>query len=226
MVSVRELCSWRSRGVLCDISLVVTLARLVGELAGGPDSLFNREAGGQGALVGIVWLVPIFGIYFAVKLGRSGHAPESPAKVILFSLLALAAALLIVFTVVHFTGDPNVGVSLSGVVVWQAGFAVVTIVSLLVLRRVWVPFFQTMLCYAFASRIPVIVVMLVAMIGDWGTHYELGPPGYPEMNLVTKFILTGLIPQLTAWIAFTVVYGSFFGGITSLFYQPKTVSAS
>ena len=35
------------------ITLGVTLLRLVGELAGWSPALFNREAGGGGALVGI-----------------------------------------------------------------------------------------------------------------------------------------------------------------------------
>ena len=67
------------------IALVVTLARLIGELGGRPAMLFNKEPGGAGSLVGIVWLVPIFGIYFALKLTRSGHAPQSAGKVIGFS---------------------------------------------------------------------------------------------------------------------------------------------
>ncbi len=44
------------------IALAITIVRLVGELAGGPSTLFNRAPGGGGALVGIVWLVPIFGV--------------------------------------------------------------------------------------------------------------------------------------------------------------------
>ena len=161
------------------IALVVTLARLVGELSGGPARLFNSEPGGPGALVGIVWLVPIFGIYFSLKLARSGHAPQSAGKVIGFSVLALLAAAAIMFSVVKLTGDPNVSVSLRGVVGQQLGFGVASIVSLLILRRVWVPFFQTILRYAFASRVPVLIVMFVTMIGGWGTHYELPPPPPP-----------------------------------------------
>ena len=206
------------------IALVVTLARLAGELAGGPAMLFNREPGGPGSLVGIVWLVPIFGIYFALKLARSGHAPQSAGKVIGFSLLALLAAAAIGFLVVKLTGDPNVGVSLRGVVGQQLGFGVAAVVALLILRRVWVPFFQTMLRYAFASRLPVVIVMLVTMIGGWGTHYELGPPGYPEMALPVKFVLIGLVPQLTFWVAFTVVVGSLVGGIAAALSRSKAAA--
>jgi hypothetical protein len=55
------------------IALAVTLVRLVGELSGGSQLLFNREAGGPGALIGIVWLIPILGVYFAIRLIGSGH---------------------------------------------------------------------------------------------------------------------------------------------------------
>ena len=41
------------------ITLAVTLLRLVGQLQGWSPTLFNRECGFCGALVGIVWLVPV-----------------------------------------------------------------------------------------------------------------------------------------------------------------------
>ena len=50
------------------ITLAVTLLRLVGELQGWSPRLFSREAGGGGALVGISWLVPVFGAWFGCKL--------------------------------------------------------------------------------------------------------------------------------------------------------------
>ncbi len=208
------------------IALVVTLARLAGELSGGPAMLFNSEPGGPGALVGIVWLVPIFGIYFSLKLARSGHAPQSAGKVIGFSVLALLAALAIIFPVVALTGDPGVSVSIGGAVGQQLGFTVASLVALLILRSVWVPFFQTMLRYAFASRVPVLIVMFVTMIGGWGTHYELGPPGYPEMGFLVKFVLIALIPQLTVWIMFTVVVGSLVGGIVAALSRAQTAAAN
>ena len=74
------------------ITLAVTIVRLVGEIAGGPASLFNSAAGGGGALVGIVWLIPIFGIYFGCKLVRGDLAPQSVGKVIGFAVLGLVVA--------------------------------------------------------------------------------------------------------------------------------------
>jgi len=206
------------------IALAITIVRLVGELAGGSSVLFNREAGGGGALVGIVWLVPIFGVYFAIKLVRQGSGPESAGKVIVLAVLGLVAAVAIVLPVILITGDPNVSVSLGGAIGQQLGIAIASIVAVLILRKGWPAFFQTMLSYAFASRIPVLIVMLIAMLGDWGTHYELGPPGYPEMGFLTKFILIALFPQMTFWIMFTMVVGTLCGGVAAALVRPKVTA--
>src|SRR5262245_65052492 len=62
------------------ITLAVTLLRLVGELQNWSPRLFNKEPGGGGALVGIAWLVFVFGAWFAWKLIDMGHAPDSPFR--------------------------------------------------------------------------------------------------------------------------------------------------
>jgi len=79
------------------ISIVVTLVRLVGELMEGPSILFGRQAGGGFALVGITWLVPVFGTYFAVKLIRTGYRPKGNWKLVLLSLVSAVVAALIIF---------------------------------------------------------------------------------------------------------------------------------
>ena len=76
--------------VPASITLAVTLARLAGELMGGSGSLFSREAGGKAALVGIVWLIPVFGIYFGLRLARAGKGPPSAGKAFGFALLSFA----------------------------------------------------------------------------------------------------------------------------------------
>ena len=206
------------------IALAITIVRLVGELAGGPSVLFNREAGGGGALVGIVWLVPIFGVYFAIKLVRQGFGPASVGKVIGLAVAGLVLAGVAISLVFALVGDPNVSVSFGGAIGQQLGIAIASLVVVLILRKGWPAFFQTMLSYAFASRIPVLIVMLIAMLGDWGTHYELGPPGYPEMGFLTKFILIALVPQMTFWIMFTMVVGTLFGGIAAALVRPKVTA--
>jgi hypothetical protein len=204
------------------IALAVTIVRLVGEISGGPSSLFNRSAGGGGALVGIVWLVPIFGVYFAIKLVRGGFGPESVGKVIGLAVAGLVIGYASNFLIFALEGDPTVSLSLGEAIGRQLGFAVASIVAVLILRKGWPAFFKTMIYYAFASRIPVLIVMLIAMLGDWGTHYELGPSNFPEMGFLTKFILIALFPQMTIWIMFTMVIGTLFGGIAAVLVRPKT----
>ena len=62
------------------ITLAVTMLRLGGELARLNKILFNPAPGGPWAIVGIPWLAPIFGVYFAVKLARGGGGPASLAR--------------------------------------------------------------------------------------------------------------------------------------------------
>ncbi len=206
------------------IALAITIFRLVGELAGGSSALFNRVAGGGGALVGMVWLVPIFGVYFAVKLVRQGLGPASAGKVVVLAVAGLVIAGVATALIFSLFGDPNVSVSFGGAIGQQLWIAIASLVVVLILRKGWPAFFQTMLSYAFASRIPVLIVMLIAMLGDWGTHYELGPPGYPEMGFLTKFILIALFPQMTFWIMFTMVFGTLFGGIAAALVRPKVTA--
>src|SRR5262245_2384247 len=70
------------------ITLAVTLLRLLGELQGWSRVWFNPAPGGPFAPVGIVWLVFVFGAYFAVKLVRSGEGPASPGRTAGLALLA------------------------------------------------------------------------------------------------------------------------------------------
>ena len=53
--------------------------------------------------------------------------------------------------------------------------------------------------------------MLVAMLGNWGTHYDVPPPDFPAMSTLAKWVTIGLAPQLTIWIWYTVVFGALFG---------------
>ena len=63
------------------ITLAITLLRLTGEVLEWSPQFFNREAGGAMAIVGIVWLVPVFGFYFAVKRVQMGHGPSGVGRV-------------------------------------------------------------------------------------------------------------------------------------------------
>ena len=72
------------------ITFGVTLLRLIGELQAWSPALFNREAGGGGAIVGISWLVPIFGAWFGWKLAKAGGSPGRIGPALLIAILAFA----------------------------------------------------------------------------------------------------------------------------------------
>jgi len=186
------------------ITLAVTLLRLVGELQGWSPLLFNKEAGGGGALVGIAWLVLVFGVWFGWKLGRAGQGPGPIGRALGVAFLALA-----VMPVLGFAATA-LGVSQTSGVAFVV-FVIGSIVGLLIGLRAWPALGRTLLVYAFAARVPVVLVMLLAMLGNWGTHYDAPPPGFPEMGVLAKWFAIGVIPQLTIWIWFTVVVGSLVG---------------
>ena len=85
--SIRKLVFWPA-----VVTLAITLLRLTGELLHWSPSLFNPAPGGGGALVGISWLPPVFGIVFAIQLVRAGSGPSSGGRAIGMALLGIAAA--------------------------------------------------------------------------------------------------------------------------------------
>ena len=92
-------------------------------------------------------------------------------------------------------------------------FVIFSILGAFVAFRGWPALGRTLLAYGLAARIPVAIIMLFAMLGNWGTHYDVAPPGFPEMGPIPKWLLIGVVPQLTIWIWFTMAVGAFCGGI-------------
>jgi hypothetical protein len=89
-----------------------------------------------------------------------------------------------------------------------------TIVAILILKKPWPTLFKTLIAYGLAARIPVAILMLFAIYGNWGTHYDVAPsPEFPAMNWFLKWVLIGALPQLIIWIWWTVVSGLLFGSI-------------
>src|SRR6266568_4801110 len=155
------------------ITLAITILRLVGELQNWSPTFFSRAAGGAGAVVGIVWLVPVFGAWFAVKVTKNQG--------------------------VHF-----------GV------FLVAAVVAGAIAYRGWPALGRVLLAYGLAARIPVAVVMLIAIYANWGTHYDVAPPNMAATAPLTKWFMIGLVPQVLGWIPFTICVGALFGGIALL----------
>ena len=193
------------------ITLIVTLLRLTGELAGWSSTFFNREAGGGNAVVGIIWLIPVFGIYFAWQLAAASQIEASGFRIIGFSALGLAI-LILVYGIAGSLFGPY---SPATVVLSALG----AIVATFAVRPGSFRLFSVLAAYALAARIPIAIVMFFAITGKWGTHYDLVPAEFPEMGNSAKWVFAGLLPQMTIWIAFTVSLGGIFAGLTLLFVK-------
>lgn len=188
------------------ITLAVTLLRLAGELLHWSPSFFSREAGGAGAVVGIVWLVPIFGVRFALTLSKAGQRPPGTASALGYSILGFA-----MLPVVGFLAT-KLGLSAQSFATF-ALYVVVSVLGGIVAFRGWPALGRALFAYGLAARVPVAIVMLFAILGNWGTHYDIAPPGFPEMSAISKWLLIGVLPQLTFWMWFTIAAGGIFGAI-------------
>jgi len=194
------------------ITLCVTILRLIGELEGWSPLFFNRAAGGGAAVMGISWLPIIFGPYFAVKLARAGEGPSSTGKSIGFACLGL---------VVYFLA----GLWFSSTFSHPTYLTLLPILLMLVTAFIpgigWRSLGNTLLAYAFAARIPVVIVMFFAMHGNggqgWGTHYDAVAPMFAQASFAKKFLYEALLPQMTMWIGWTVVVGSVVGAVVAAF---------
>jgi len=198
------------------ITLAVTLLRVMGELKHWPSPWVSTAAGGGMAILGISWLPIIFGPYFALKLAGSGDAPSSFGRAIGYAIGGLVVfilgALLFGYGFSH-----QSKVALLG--------ALLMLVSAFVPPMGWRSLGRALLGYALAARIPVLIVMFFAMSGNggagWGTHYDAVPPQMASLALTTKYIMLGVIPQMTLWIGFTVIVGAIFGGIAAALAKKK-----
>ena len=192
------------------ITLAVTILRAVGELQQWSEAFFSRSAGGGGAIVGIIWLAFIFAIYFAVKLTSRGEVFQSTGKAIGINILALV---LLVGGSYLMVGGGDFKFS-----PMMAAGLLVLVISLIVMRFAWPAYWNVMLAYALAARIPVIVVYFLAIRGNWGTHYDALPQGTTDATFggwMPKFMILGLVPQLLFWIPVTVVVCGLLGVITA-----------
>jgi hypothetical protein len=59
---------------------------------------------------------------------------------------------------------------------------------------------RTLLAYGLAARIPVASLMLAAMLGNWGPHYDARPSYLPQMSTLAWGVALGLAPQLSFWV--------------------------
>jgi len=185
------------------ITLAVTVLRLVGELQGWSSRWFNPAPGGPWAIVGIVWLVPVFGVYFALKLEGAGEGPSLVIRAIVFAILGA-----MVFTLGFVLFQKVFQSSFGLVILWGLAAAGAALQF-----SPWRGLFKVLTAYGYAARIPVAVVMFVATQADWKSHYSARALPVSEMSPLAQYFLFGFVPQLVWWVSFTVVVGSLFGAL-------------
>jgi len=185
------------------ITLAVTILRVVGELRRWPRPWFDPNSG----IVGITWLIPIFGIYFAIALARRGEGPAGLRRALSLALLGMGMMFTGLFAVWNI-----LKISLFGqlIILCLIGALAAAIQVL-----AWSGLFRTLLAYGYAARVPVVVVMLAAMWGNWGTHYDYTPQSMAHMAIWEKWLWLALFPQLVFWVGFTIVVGMLFGVIAA-----------
>jgi hypothetical protein len=192
------------------ITLAITILRLVGEIEHWPKPWISAAAGGGGAIIGISWLPIIFGPYFALKLAGAGDRPSSVGKAVGFAVLGLVVLVL---------GGVIAGATASHYPNLTVVGYLVMLVAAFIPRIGWRSLGNTLLAYAFAARIPVLIVMFFAMRGNggqgWGTHYDAVDPTFATASFARKFFYEAILPQMAFWIGYTVVVGSILGVIVA-----------
>jgi hypothetical protein len=187
-------------------TLAVTLLRLGGELLGWSPRFFSTLPGGGLAIVGITWLVPVAGFYLGDRLTRVRAVPASAWRA--FGLPLAALVLVPLLARVMSPPDPASRPT-DQILAW----ALASVAGLVLGVAAWPKLGSLLLSYALLARLPVVLVMGLAMRWGWGTHYDAPIPGFPPMVPLTRWWWTGVVPQLTVWLAFTVVVGALFGAL-------------
>jgi hypothetical protein len=195
------------------IALAVTLLRLAGELGGWSEAWFSRATGGLvpvgavGWLVGITWLALPFGAWFGWKLVRSGAGTPAAGRSVLVAALALVA----LYVGTGLVPVPRLGFPAFLLVIWTVG-----VLAAILAWRAWPALGRVLLAYGLLSRAVVALVMLLAMRGRWGTHYDYADmPRVLELPFGAAYLMFAFIPQLVFWVAYTIVVGMLAGTLVA-----------
>ncbi|MFN7589526.1 MAG: hypothetical protein ACK501_02630 [Planctomycetota bacterium] len=195
------------------LTLVVTIVRLVGELAGWMPVLFNSHGPGpkqQQGLFGITLLIPLFGCWFGWMLRRDTGGPANLTSALLQYVIGAGvlvggflAALTLGWIVMPTEAQPGEVVGM-GVVFGLLAAA------FLVALTAWPRLSSTLLVYALLARLPVVAVTFVAVARNWGTHYEQLAPGFQVPEGMDKATFLSM-PQLVLWPVVTMLVGGLCG---------------
>ena len=188
------------------ITLAMTITRLVGELQGW----ITNESGGAGHLLGISWLIFVFGAWFGFRLSRNGSSPRlKPA-----AIWALVPALAIVGTFAYRMNGVDLKdtstAAQEGIMTTLQIASMVAGGGALLALVIWTRLAFTLFAYGLFARAGVMVVTWLAKDQGWNTHYtKIGPTGI-EKEMAETLALTSFA-QFCLWVPFTVVFGTLMG---------------
>jgi hypothetical protein len=198
------LTAWRLAKVPAILTLIVSVARLLGEWLEWSPGLFA----GQPAVVGIVWLVPLFGLWFGWRLAQNRQAPSRPGMTALAYLVGLLLGAGWMFFVMKVLVE---GYGLRAGLYIGAGLWAASLIGLFA----WPALFRANFVYGFAARIPVVAITLIAVPAELGTHYDQLPKEVEAGSTLDKLALLTL-PQVGFWVPFTILVGGLFGSFAAL----------
>jgi hypothetical protein len=198
------------------ITLVVNVSRLVLELAGFGPPLVSAEAGGGGALLGITWLVPIFGVWFGYRLAKTGRGPSSRGRAALLSFAGVAiflggAALCFALELVTLgtAEQPKAPEGLEYIL----GLGIIAVLAQVI---AWPRAAAVLTLYALCARLPVVAITWIAVRAGWETHFTALMPGIPPLTGDELFFALSTA-QVTIWPIFTITVGGLAAAIGAAF---------
>ncbi|HXY42514.1 MAG TPA: nuclear transport factor 2 family protein, partial [Vicinamibacteria bacterium] len=206
------------------IALAVTLLRLAGERLGWSAVWFSRSTGGVvpsrlGWVVGITWLALPFGAWFAWRLARAGDRPPASGRALATAVAAVVFFYLVLrlLPLLHL-GFPGFLLPVWGTAVLAAAMA----------WCAWPGLARVLLAYGVLSRLPVAIVMFLALQGQWGTHYDYADATAFVRTLppATAFVWLALVPQLVFWVGYTVIVGMLGGTLLAALLRRRLPAIS
>jgi hypothetical protein len=182
------------------VTLLLTVARTLGEMFQWHAKWFQTDAGGVGSPFGIVWLVPLFGFLFG---RRAAHMGSRPPFLAAFAV-PLAGAAAVVGAAAWITAQVQ-GAELQQ---WMTRVAYAAPAVALLALFVWPRMFFVTLAYGVLARAPVAVVQWLDLRNGWGTHYGKVHPKLPaDLTSDAKLHLLTLA-QFGLWVPFTILVGT------------------
>jgi hypothetical protein len=201
-------CTLRLILVPSIVTLLVSVARLVGELQGW----VTDQSGGAAHVLGITWLVFVFGAWFGWQLLRRGAGPRQSRPFLTMLVLAMAMAGTGIW---QFSGIDRQAVDDTAYQALRAAVVVIVGVSLaamLLTFTVWGRLAWTLLCYGLLARGTVVAIAWLAHTNGWHTHHvKFGPAGIERE--IGDTMLSACISQFGFWVPFTVVFGTLVGSL-------------